>query len=193
MSVEAMAAVLHHSKATGTAKLVLLGIANHDGDGGAWPTVATLAKYANTSERGTQKAIARLVELGELRVDRQQGGTADYVDALRPNRYHVLVRCPTGCDGTTRHQVAGQALTVVDNPLAHRVNVGSPGERGFTGAGERGFTQTTQEPSPQLQVVPRATTPVVHRPRPCRDHLGAGVRTNGECAGCWADHVAVPS
>jgi len=98
-----MAAVLHHSRARGTHKLVLLGIANHDGDGGAYPAVETLAKYANVTIRNVQKSIAWLVEHGELRVWLQDG------DPRRPphertNRYAVLVACPAWCDRTPQHR-----------------------------------------------------------------------------------------
>jgi len=99
-----MAAVLHHSRATGTAKLVLIGIANHDGDGGAWPTTSTLAKYAGVNQRNVTKAIAKLRSLGEIRVELQAGGTVDCPDGLRPNRYTVLVSCPVWCDRSTAHR-----------------------------------------------------------------------------------------
>lgn len=99
-----MAIVLHHSRATGTAKLVLLGIANHAGDGGAWPSRYTLAKYAGCSEDNVRKAVKRLVGLGELRVHVQRGGMADDDDAWRPNRYDVLVSCPSDCDRTDKHR-----------------------------------------------------------------------------------------
>lgn len=69
MSIEAMNLVLNHSKATGRAKLVLLGIANHFGDNGAWPSIETLARYANASERSVKRDIQELIELGELTVD----------------------------------------------------------------------------------------------------------------------------
>ena len=69
MSIEAMNLVLNYSKATGRAKLVLLGIANHFGDNGAWPSISTLARYANASERSVKRDIQELVELGELSVE----------------------------------------------------------------------------------------------------------------------------
>jgi len=50
MSLEKIIDVLYHSKAEGARKLVLIGIANHEGDQGSYPAVATLAKYANCSE-----------------------------------------------------------------------------------------------------------------------------------------------
>lgn len=104
MSVEAMAMVLHHSRAKGTAKLVLLGIANHQGDGGAWPAVGTLARYANVTERNVQKALQQLVNLGELLVELQAGGDRDKPDHERPNRYDVTVTCPSWCDRSTNHR-----------------------------------------------------------------------------------------
>lgn len=104
MSVEALAVVLHHSRAKGTVKLVALGIANHDGDGGAWPSVATLARYANVHPRNVQKALVRLQQLGELWVEPQAGGLGNLADCDRPNLYHVTLRCPTWCDGTPQHR-----------------------------------------------------------------------------------------
>jgi hypothetical protein len=104
MSVEQLAAVLHHSAATGTDKLVLVGIANHAGDGGAWPTVRTLARYANVSPRQVQKALGRLIASGELTRHVQAGGSAGWDDYTRPNRYDVHVACPDWCDRTAHHR-----------------------------------------------------------------------------------------
>jgi hypothetical protein len=104
VSVEAMSAVLHHSRAKGTAKLVLLGIANHQGDGGAWPAVSTLARYANTTPRSVQRAIDALCTKGELVREVQAGGGRDVPDHSRPNRYDVVVTCPPWCDRTTHHR-----------------------------------------------------------------------------------------
>jgi hypothetical protein len=105
VSVEALAACLHHSRSKGTAKVVLLGIANHDGDGGAWPSIATLAKYANVAPRNVQMALRSLEGLGEIRVHLQAGGTGAMPDHTRPNQYTILVRCPDACDRSTAHRV----------------------------------------------------------------------------------------
>jgi hypothetical protein len=104
VSVESLAAVLHHSRAKGTAKVVAIGIANHDGDGGAWPSIRTLAVYANVDRSTVKRAIKSLVVLGEVRVHVQAGGGRDMEDHDRPNRYEVLVECPEGCDRTTNHR-----------------------------------------------------------------------------------------
>lgn len=112
MSIESMALVLNHSQAKGTDKLVLLGIANHQGDGGAWPTLATLARYANCSERTVQRSISVLVDLGELLVEVNSGGTMRTDPRYRPNRYEVVLRCPADCDGSMQHRVGSGATSV---------------------------------------------------------------------------------
>jgi len=118
MSVEAITVVLHHSQARGAAKLVLLGVANHinpDNDG-AWPSQATLAKYANVSDRAVRTAIDQLVELGELAVE-VGGGQAP--SQYKPNRYWLKLRCPDLCDGTIAHrrrvEVSDVRVEVFDN------------------------------------------------------------------------------
>jgi len=116
MSVESMAMVLHHSKARGTQKLILLGIANHEGDGGAFPAVATLAKYANVNNRTVQYAIRELVASGELAVQYNAGGTAQVPAHERPNMYRVLVACPPDCDRTANHR-CGHPVTSSNTPV----------------------------------------------------------------------------
>lgn len=119
MSVESLAIALHHSKTSGTAKLVLIGIANHDGDGGAWPSVRTLAKYAGVTERNVQKAISLLVSKGELYVYAQAGGTRAMPDHRRPNRYEIALKCPANCDRTMHHRLVDNfTKTVVHIPLS---------------------------------------------------------------------------
>ena len=88
MAIEVMSLVLNKSKATGRAKLVLLGIANHQGDQGAWPSIATLARYANASERSVKRDIQALIELGELKVE---WNAAPVNAQYRPNLYWVVL------------------------------------------------------------------------------------------------------
>jgi hypothetical protein len=121
VSIEHMAAVLHHSRAKGTHKLVLLGIANHEGDGGAYPAVDTLAKYANVTPRNVQKSIAWLVEHGELRVWLQDGDPRKPAHE-RTNRYAVLVACPAWCDRTPQHRDT-RRRQVGDHPGLWRTRV----------------------------------------------------------------------
>jgi hypothetical protein len=103
MAIEVMSLVLNHSKATGRAKLILLGIANHQGDQGAWPSIATLARYANASERSVKRDIQLLVEMGELRVEINGApGDAQY----KPNLYWVTISGVTDSASGVTDQVS---------------------------------------------------------------------------------------
>jgi hypothetical protein len=109
MSAEAVTVVLHHSQSEGTAKLVLWGIANHHSDQGAWPSIATLAKYANIKERRVQQIIRELAASGEIAIEEQGGyGQQQY----KTNRYLILLTCPADCDGTLQHRTGVQSVTV---------------------------------------------------------------------------------
>lgn len=114
MSLESMAIALNHSRATGTARLVLYGIASHNGDGGAWPSISTLKRYAGgVDRRNVQRAIDKLEELGEIRRVMQAGGTAETRDDRRPNRYIFLLKCPQYCDGSSQHRDSRKPLIPV--------------------------------------------------------------------------------
>ena len=82
-----MSLCLDESQARGTARTVLLAIADraYDDGTGAWPTLADLSRRANTSRSNVKRAIRALVELGELKVDPQAGGTPDCPPDKRPN------------------------------------------------------------------------------------------------------------
>lgn len=146
-----MALVLHHSRARGTDKLVLLGIANHASDDGAWPGIPTLAKYANVTDRAVQQSLGRLVKLRELAVMPRAGGTWRTPLHQRPNRYDVLVNCPPGCDRTPNHRVRPEdppaAALSTGNP--DPVKPTSPGEAHFTGPGEAHVTTPVKPTSPE--------------------------------------------
>ncbi|WP_182252999.1 helix-turn-helix domain-containing protein [Microbacterium esteraromaticum] len=130
MSIESIAIALHHSRATGAAKLVLVGIANHDGDGGAWPSVATLSRYAGVTPRGAQKAVQKLEQLHEIRRHVQRGGDAFTADPQRPNLYEFLLTCPPDCDRSSKHRTRNSGI---QTELSTGVNPSSPGEPQFVG------------------------------------------------------------
>ena len=137
MSVEAMGAVFNHSAASGTMKVVLLGIANHEGDGGAWPSIERLMVYAQADRRTVQRAIEKLIEMGELRRIMQQGGTHKTPAGSRPNLYRVLVVCPPNCDRSSAHREISTGAAPTP-PLE--------GQRGGTHAAP-GAAPTPPEPS----------------------------------------------
>lgn len=88
MSIEIMNAVWRESKSDGRARLVLLAIADHQGEIGAWPSIRRLANMVNASERSVQRDIQHLQKIGELRVETRNAPTGGQYKA---NRYWVTL------------------------------------------------------------------------------------------------------
>lgn len=86
MAINVMTWVWNHSRSRHGARLVLLAVADSaSSDGGnAFPSVAELMRKSNLGERAVQTAIADLVALGELHVDRNGGPKGC-------NRYRVVM------------------------------------------------------------------------------------------------------
>lgn len=137
MSDEASAIARNHSRSQGTARLVLLGIANHDSDGGASVHMATLATYANVTERNAQKAVERLaghtdacraktratgkacrdhLDVPEIQRVLNGGGRLADPNHERPNLYRFLLECPPRCDRTKFHRIR---CDVCGKPVPH--------------------------------------------------------------------------
>ena len=130
MSIEAVSLVLNNSRATGRAKLVLLGIANHLGDHGAWPSISTLARYANSSERSVKRDIQELVELGELKVEMQNAPTKTQ---YKTNLYWITI---------------SSGVTDLASGVTDWVSRGdSSGKSGVTPVGTQNIILTIKEPS----------------------------------------------
>jgi hypothetical protein len=130
MSIEAVSLVLNNSKATGRAKLVLLGIANHLGDQGAWPSISTLARYANASERSVKRDIQELIELGELKVELQNAPTNHQ---YKTNLYWITI---------------SSGVTDLASGVTAQVSRGdSSGKSGVTPVGTQNIIRTIKEPS----------------------------------------------
>ncbi len=86
MSIEVMNSVWRESKSDGRARLVLLAIADHQGEIGAWPSIKRLASMVNASERSVQRDIQYLQKIGELIVEVQNAPTSGQ---YKSNRYWV--------------------------------------------------------------------------------------------------------
>lgn len=156
-----MAIALHHSRARNSTMIaILVGIANHAGDGGAWPTVGTLAHYARVKDRAVQYALTDLEKLGEIRRDIQSGGTVEIAHFDRPNLYHFILCCPPHCDRTASHKLICQgckkALPKTSqlsqfhpqcNPV-HPVQADAPGATECTGPVQ------PRAPKPSLELKP---------------------------------------
>lgn len=78
MSWQSVSWVLEHSRATGSDRLVLIAIASYADAHGrkAWPSVPAIACKANVSTATARRAIARLLEAGELYLTADGGGRA---------------------------------------------------------------------------------------------------------------------
>lgn len=141
MSIESVAKALNiNGGLSATEKLVLIGIANHDGDGGAWPSIATLARYANCAPRSARRCVRRLEQLGLVETTKNAGGTKDTADDRRPNLYRLRIQ------------------QVVDNPVdggtgeSPRDATGGPGsppggDQGVQNGGTGESPEPSNEPS----------------------------------------------
>jgi hypothetical protein len=93
MSIRVMQWVWNHSAARGNSRLVLLAIADHahDDGGGAWPSQEALARKCLVSKKTVQRAIADLVELTELEVERYGGPVVTGTQGQRTHRYRIAM------------------------------------------------------------------------------------------------------
>ena len=84
MSFKITRAAIHNPNVTGSHKLVLIIIADHEGgEYGSWPSIGRIANIAGLGVRQVKRIIKELHEQGEILVVRQDGhhGT---------NRYFVV-------------------------------------------------------------------------------------------------------
>lgn len=136
MSISALTLGMYHSRSTYSTRLVLIAIANFEGENGAYPSHDTIGRLAGGLNRRTvQRAIDDLVQMGELTEIRREGQT---------NLYRVAISCPDDCDRTSSHrqkdrggvqtagglqtaggsgvQTAGDAVSRPPEPLDNRKN-----------------------------------------------------------------------
>jgi hypothetical protein len=124
MSIEAISAVMHHSKSSGTARAVLLSIAWHIGEHpeeGCFPSQKRLAQLSGCSKRQAQRAIDKLEESLELIVASHDG--SGYRADRITNRYWLNINCPELCDNSLMHKP-------VDNFTKRKSTGGHPRHNG---------------------------------------------------------------
>lgn len=92
MSIEALSYVLNVTVGDSTRKLILLGYANHaHADGtAAWPSVETIAAYADCTARTVQRHLRALVDEGFMR-EGDQGLISHLRADRRPTVYNVAM------------------------------------------------------------------------------------------------------
>jgi len=84
MSFKITRAAIHNRNVTGLHKLVLIILADHEGnDYGSWPSIGRLAYMVGVSERHIQRLLRELEQAGEILVVRQDGHRGT-------NRYFVV-------------------------------------------------------------------------------------------------------
>lgn len=106
-----MSSVLVHSRAVGTAKLVLMGIAYHTGrdrSQGCWPSRQTLAAYAGVSVRQVSRALDNLVEIGELVIESRASWKRGSSDLT--NLYFLPNLCSDSCESHKHEMVTSMTL-----------------------------------------------------------------------------------
>jgi hypothetical protein len=111
--------------------------------GNAWPSVATLARYANLTERATQKVLGKLAKDGHIIVKRNQGGSPDARADSRPNLYQIVMQsiAPSANDGVN----AGTPREVNSRTPRQPNGVNSRTERGEL-LGPDGVSPSSPEP-----------------------------------------------
>lgn len=114
MSIEVMNSVWKESASVGRARLTLLAIADHQGEMGAWPSIATLAKAVNASPRSVKRDIQYLQEIGELIVENQNAPTAGQ---YKTNRYWVNLPGVTALTPLSSSGVTNRASGVTDEVI----------------------------------------------------------------------------
>lgn len=194
MSVRAMTAVWAHREwganvpstldnvpAKSALKSVLLAIADNADEYGrnAWPSIETITEKTELSERTVQRCIARLQELGLLKVVPNAGGDRDCPPDRRPNRYTVLVPgLPERGDNLTPRsgRPRRRAGRHPDTPRGDNTTprgVSPRTDRGviLTGTGCQDDTQTVLEPPQNHPPTERAdalSAPTPEAPAPGR-------------------------
>jgi len=121
MSFKITRAAIHNPNVTGTHKLVLIIIADHEGGQyGSWPSIQRIADIAGISTRQVKRILKDLSEQGEILVVRQDGhhGT---------NRYFVVNKVIHRGVKNVTHSVENVTQGVTPMSPEHIKNSGATG------------------------------------------------------------------
>lgn len=188
MSVEMMGMVLNSEvRGTATTKMVLLGLANHSGPQGghAFPSVATLARYAQCDERTVRRNLRLLEAEGYIRTVMGSGRRLPTEYALVPGviRGDIV----SSHEDATPEDPRGDIVSLVGGHL-------EPGG-GTPMSPEPSREPSTSEPSRTDALVPRASN---GRVRTVNDDLWDSLASYLQCsptnageAGKWTKGVAL--
>lgn len=149
MSFKITRAAIHNRNVTGLHKLVLIILADHEGnDYGSWPSIGRLAYMVGVSERHIQRLLRELEQAGEILIVRQDGHRGT-------NRYFVVNKViPRGDTGVRGGDVGvTQGVTWV-SPEHIKKDTTPPG----SARGGDGVTITNQIDSDQGSARPVETS-----------------------------------
>lgn len=160
MSFKITRAAIHNKNVTGTHKLVLIIIADHEGGQyGSWPSIQRIADIAGISTRQVKRIVKHLEEIGEVLVVRQDGhhGT---------NRYFVVNKVIHRGDKIVIKDVENVTPGVTPMSPEHIKNSASAGGRAPTATGKhtRPKFNTPQGEAPAVET-PTNDTPTYIPPR----------------------------
>lgn len=184
MSAVATAAVWSRSKATGSQLLVLLAVADAANQQGqqSYQSVATLASMARVSESTVHRALAGLLEAGEIvhTGDHAQYGTRIY--ALGPSMTGGVSLTPPQQEGGVTQAPEGVSPVTpkpTTNPTTTSGTGSSPPPVGDAGAGERqGQMTTSWRPMPSTKHAVQESCPNINYVREVHAfmdwHIGKG-------------------
>ena len=114
----------YHSQADSSARLVLLAIADHDGEGGAWPSVATLARMTRLSPSTVRRSVrydcVTVVTQGDGKqmihvflglITNAEDGLVGRVPVVRRRIAEILLRSGVRADSHTGRQLLAALRT----------------------------------------------------------------------------------
>lgn len=160
MSNKALTYVLEHSKTKGSARvlmLVLADMANDDGE--CWPGRANLSKKCNISRRQVSAMIRDCEEMGELAVIQRSHMAEDN----RTNKYLIVgLAAETNLEKAREAKPRKRRSNIADNgtrvPIVEdggQVNTGAPGVGNTDAPG----VLNTSSPNPSIEPTVEPTTP----------------------------------
>jgi hypothetical protein len=143
VSIQAIAWVLEHSESKIADRLVLLAIANHaDAHGcSAWPSVDQIAREARVGRSTVFECLARLVDLGELEIDRGGRGPRS------TNSYRIQMQ---GSGSQTLEGLEGSRSQTLEGSRSQTPRVQNPDKR--VQPGNHKPSLTVLEPKPRAHV-----------------------------------------
>ncbi len=140
MSVHISSAVWANEQIRGTAKLVLLKLADCADDDGrnAYPSVARIARECGIGERSVQRILGRLIDDGYLSVTREASAILH-----RPTTYRVLpgAKMTPGAIGMSKVAPDPSGSDLLEDP--DLISEGDPDQDGWDATLERTWHQVS--------------------------------------------------